>query len=70
MATSIESAPCINCPHKVVPGVACDGRYELCYLTACEHRQESRSDPEEHDYVHQVAWLAQGGEFDAVRGEI
>ncbi len=70
MATSFEWGPCINCPHKVVPGVACDGRYELCHLMTCDHRPDTRSDPEEHDYVYSVAWLAQRGEFDAVRSEI
>ena len=70
MRMSSESLPCDMCPHGVVPGVACDGRYELCYLMTCDPRRETRSDPEEHDYVYSVAWLAQGGEFDAVRSEI
>jgi len=69
MRTSTEAAPCADCPHKVVAGVACDGRYELCHLQGPGRERSTSPQSEIHDYLRSVAWLALGGEFDAVRGE-
>ncbi|MEN8175591.1 MAG: hypothetical protein ABFS23_07495 [Pseudomonadota bacterium] len=66
----IESAAellCLSCDHEIVPGVACDGQYELCPYRP---RQRFAGLASSHlPYRIEVVRLAQSGEFDAVRGD-
>ena len=69
MNVPFDQTECATCTHEVLPGVACDGRAFLCPMYAYKCAWSPGPEARPYPYVREAAYLAQPGEFDAVRGE-